>query len=338
MDGIKRWNAREIADHMAKATGTKMRSSGSSWICKCPADGGLDRLSCTDTTDRNGKPVVLFKCFADCDFISIVKGLRDYGIDIPPSNPRKKEWKTAAALPAPPVKIVEPKPEEYLYAPERAGERPYTKAEISEIKDTVTAIYNWYDDDKRIVFHTVRIVNRYGRKKVLPVTPWTEIATGRLVWRLKGPLGLQPLYNTPRDVGQPTVLVLEGEKTANAAIRLFAGQPVWVTATHGGTSAPARTAWTRLKGRRVIIGHDLDPSGMTYAASTAAAAREEGARDVRLWTVPTSHVIAEGLVTERTTPYKKGYDLFDAIEDGWTLQRLARIQSPWFGPEVVSLR
>ncbi len=343
MTGTTHWTAYAIAEKMAKSTGTKARKSGSSWICTCPADGGPDRLSCSDTTDKNGKPVVLFKCFADCDFVSIVRGLRHYGIDIPPSNPRKKEWKAAAALPVKAVPVAPPPPEEFTYAPERAMERPFQKSEIPEISDTVAAIYNWYGDTPvngrlPVVFHTVRIVNRFGRKKVLPVTPWTEIATGRLVWRLKGPIGLQPLYNTPADKGQPTVLVLEGEKTANAAIRMFAGQPVWVTATHGGTSAPARTTWTRLKGRRVIIGHDLDPSGMTYAAATAAAAREEGATDVRLWTLPTSHIIEDGQVMERPSPYKKGYDLFDSIEDGWTLQRFARIQRPWYGPEVIPTR
>lgn len=333
MADIRRWTAREVANTMAQSTGKRSRQSGGSWVCYCPAHKKEDALSCRDTTDKDGNAIILFNCFAKCDFISIVRGLREHGIDIPPTKPRKKGWVAAPAT-APAV-VAPPKPDEYVYAPERAGERPFQKNEIAKIASTLTTIYNWYDDHGRIVFHSVRIVNRFGRKKVLPVTPWTEIATGKLHWLLKGPVGPQPLYNTPADKGQATVLVVEGEKTANAAIRLMSGTEIWVTTTHGGTSAPARTLWTRLRGRKVIIAHDLDPAGLTYAAAVTAAARENDAASVHLWTVPTSHIVEGGCLTPRSTPYKKGYDLADSIEDGWTLSRLARLQQPWYGPEVT---
>lgn len=336
MDTVRRWSAQEIARHMARSTGSSARKSSGSWICRCPAHNDVgESLSCRDIVDKSGMQVVLFNCFASCDFISIVRALRGLGIDIPPSNPRKKEWKAAPppAKPAPIPEVVK----EYRYAPERAAERAFTPDEIGgRIAKNIRNIYDWHDDAGQLVFHTIRVVEN-GTKKVMPVTPCTHLATGKMAWRMQGPDGPRPLYNTLEDRGQKVVLAVEGEKTANAARAIFARQDVWITTTHGGSKSAYLADWTRLKGRKLVIAHDIDQSGLSYAAVVAENARTVGADAIHLWTIPTSHIVRKGHRILREGHAKKGYDLADAREEGWTLAHLTACQTPWHGPELVAI-
>jgi hypothetical protein len=336
MTTSRRWTAREIARTMAAGTKSTARNSGGSWICRCPAHNDIgESLSCRDQTHRDGNPVVLFNCFAGCDFVSIVRSLRGYGIDIPPSKPRRKDWK-APPPPEKPVPIVEPV-KEYRYAPERAGEKPFAKEMLKgKIAESITDIYDWYDDEGRLVFHTVRVVE-YGVKKVMPVTPCTDLKTGQMVWRMQGPEGPRPLYNTQNDTGQPVILAVEGEKTAKAAIAIFGRQNVWVTTTHGGSKSAAYADWKRVSGRKVVIAHDIDQAGLAYAAVVAENSRLAGAASLHLWTIPTSHIVRKGRIVARDHAAKKGYDLADAREDGWTLGHLIARQTPWHGPEITPI-
>ncbi len=212
----------------------------------------------------------------------------------------------------------------------------------SGIGRTIRSIYDWHDDNGKLVFHTVRCVDLSGKKKILPVTPCTRLTAGDrdwkvgdFAWRVIGPDGVRPAYNIPEDKGQRTVLVLEGEKTANVGREFFRGQDVWVTTSHGGSKSAWLTDWTRLRGRKVVIGHDLDASGLAYAAVIAAIADEVQAASVHLWTVPTSHVVRRGQLTKRSEPLKRGYDLADSREDGWTYSLLVTRQQPWHGPAVL---
>lgn len=339
MSDVRRWTAQEIARAMAGATRSTARSSGGSWICRCPAHNDVgESLSCKDFVDRGGEQKVLFNCFAGCTFVDIVRGLRGFGIDIPPSRPRNKDWKRAP-LPAnaKPIEIKEA-PKEWLYAPERASERPFTPDQISGTAGrNIRVVYDWHDEAGRLVFHTVRIVELNGTKKVLPVTPCTHATTGEFGWRMLGPDGIRPIYNTLEDTGQPTVLVVEGEKTADAARALFTGQPVWVTTSHGGSKSAYLADWSRLRGRKVVISHDLDASGLAYAAVITENARAVDARSVHLWTIPTSHVVRKGRLMQREDVPKKGYDLADSKEEGWTFSLLVTRQAPWHGPEIVAV-
>ena len=75
-----------------------------------------------------------------------------------------------------------------------------------------------------------------GKKEILPYTLWKDKA-GNMHWKLKGFPVPRPLHNLHLLAAQPDapVLVVEGEKAANAAITLFPDHVV--TSIMGGANA-----------------------------------------------------------------------------------------------------
>lgn len=138
-------------------------------------------------------------------------------------------------------------------------------------------------------------------KQVRPVT-FCEGPAGRREWRCKGFPEPRPLYGLDRLAARPDapVLVVEGEKVADAAGRLF---PDHIVITSPGGSKAARKAdWSALAGRRVAIWPDCDAPGAAYASEVAALAGEAGAAFAELVVLP------DGL------PLK--WDLADDLPDG----------------------
>jgi putative DNA primase/helicase len=84
-------------------------------------------------------------------------------------------------------------------------------------------------------------------------------------WRLGDPPGKLPLYNLPEVVPAETVVVVEGEKCCEIVHQLgLAG----TTSSHGSKSA-AKTDWTPLAGKNVVIIPDNDEAGESYALGVA---------------------------------------------------------------------
>lgn len=109
----------------------------------------------------------------------------------------------------------------------------------------------------------------------------------------------RPLYNLPNIISAPEIIVVEGEKSADALI----GQNIDATTAMGGAAAPLeKTDWTPLKGRKVVIWPDNDAPGRAYAERLKAHLEREGALAVSILNVPQSR------------PEK--WDAADAEEDG----------------------
>lgn len=98
--------------------------------------------------------------------------------------------------------------------------------------------------------------------------------------------GLRPLYNTPDLAARPdaSVLVVEGEKTANAAQKLF---PDYVVTTWmSGASSVHRTEMVALVGRSIVIWPDNDEAGRKAAKVFAAHALKAGAASAAIVNIP----------------------------------------------------
>jgi RecA-family ATPase len=109
----------------------------------------------------------------------------------------------------------------------------------------------------------------------------------------------RPLYNLPNIASAPEIIVVEGEKSADALI----GQNIDATTAMGGAAAPLeKTDWSPLKGRKVVIWPDNDAPGRAYAERLKAHLEREGALAVSILNVPSSR------------PEK--WDAADADEDG----------------------
>jgi putative DNA primase/helicase len=102
-----------------------------------------------------------------------------------------------------------------------------------------------------------------GQKEVLPLVYATDGA--KTEWRWKGFEAPRPVLN--QDIlamhGESTVILVEGEKTAEAVQRQFKPDEYVVTTWPGGGNAVALVDWTPLKGRKVIFWPDNDCQGLS---------------------------------------------------------------------------
>ncbi len=118
---------------------------------------------------------------------------------------------------------------------------------------------------------------------------WTTKAGNRLdkiQWHMKAPPEPRPLYGLDRLAAQPDALVVlvEGEKKTHAAEARF-GDVVGIAAMNGA-KAPAKSDWTALAGRHVVIWPDADQPGLGFAALVADLVQMAGAASVRVVAVP----------------------------------------------------
>ena len=98
-------------------------------------------------------------------------------------------------------------------------------------------------------------------KDIRPVC-YCDLGDGRRAWRAAGFPGLRPLYRLPDILARPDarVLVVEGEKAADAAAKLFPDL-VATTPPHGALS-PHKADWTPLKGHPLVVWRDNDDAGL----------------------------------------------------------------------------
>lgn len=100
------------------------------------------------------------------------------------------------------------------------------------------------------------LICRFPGKKIRPLT-WTGAE-----WEWKAPKGTRPLLHLQQLLDNPgaPVLLVEGEKTRDAAAQLF--PMVLCTTWSGGCKAIGKTDFTPLAGRRIILWPDNDRPGL----------------------------------------------------------------------------
>jgi len=130
----------------------------------------------------------------------------------------------------------------------------------------------------------------------------------------------KPLYNLPEIVARPEspVMIVEGEKTAEAAKLLF---PDYVITTSCmGSASPHSSNWSFLRNRDVIIVPDNDSTGAKYARALNDILQKKEAKSIRGLDVKKlgRYTIIEGKPQQRDEPVPDKYDLFDVAIDGWT--------------------
>jgi hypothetical protein len=133
-------------------------------------------------------------------------------------------------------------------------------------------------------------------------------------WRPKAPAKPWPLYGLDRLARNPggPVLVVEGEKTADAAQRIF---PDLVPVTSGSSDSAASAEWDALAGRDVLIWPDADDPGQGYAVKVAGLLAGVAA-SVRL--VPLPDALLSWVKPGKDRP--GGWDLADPAPEEVDLQ------------------
>jgi putative DNA primase/helicase len=116
-----------------------------------------------------------------------------------------------------------------------------------------------------IAFYAARWNEADGKKTFRPIS-WSE----RAGWQFEAWPDHRPLFNLPEFVSRAkaAVVICEGEKAAEAAAAIFPHNIA--TTSSGGAGAAAKTDWTPLAGRSILIWPDHDAAGEKYAREVAA--------------------------------------------------------------------
>ncbi|POR47078.1 putative DNA primase/helicase [Paraburkholderia eburnea] len=133
-----------------------------------------------------------------------------------------------------------------------------------------TAKWDYLDASGQLI----AVVYRYdppGRKKEF--RPWDAKR------RKMAPPNPRPLYNQPGMVNAAQVVLVEGEKCAQALIN--AGI-VATTAMHGANAPVEKTDWSPLADKAVLIWPDRDKPGWEYATQAAQAILTAGAKSCHI--------------------------------------------------------
>jgi uncharacterized protein (DUF927 family) len=181
--------------------------------------------------------------------------------------------------------------------------------------------------DSRVNFYVDRWdATAERRKQFSPVTLW-RTAAGKLEWRFKGPPAPQPLYGLPSLANAAPVVIVEGEKAADAAALLLPDHPV--VTWQGGAQAVAKADFSPLAGREVWLWADADEAGTKAMQAVAAALFKIGAASVKR--LDLSHLAAIPVNDNGTPtlqpgePLQQGDDAADLVARGWTAAHMALI-------------
>jgi len=174
-----------------------------------------------------------------------------------------------------------------------------------------TARYCYRDEAGSPLFYTLRLEERSdpSKKQVLPLSYGTWAGgDGSPRWAIKGFASTdRPLFNLALIASNPNaqVLVVEGEKTAEAASKLRFDRETICVSWCGGASAVSKTDWSPLRGREVIVWPDNDKAGMQAADTICSALRHAKVKSVKQ---------VDPTLLEKTLPPK--WDLADPLPEG----------------------
>jgi hypothetical protein len=227
-----------------KAANCDPRSKGpGAYESKCPAHEGK-RHNLSIKLGDDGK--VLLHCHhvnengSGCSTSAIVQSLGLRLEDLwpksngpAPKSSGKRSWKT----------------------PEEALRAVASKIEPKPIK---SQSWTYHDAHGSLVMVVGRFDAANGEKTYRPVHILPDGS-----WSIGDPPGRLPLYELPDVLDADLIVVLEGERCADAA---RAAGFATTTSAHGAES-PHKTDWSPLAGKSIVIIPDHDVSGEGYAAS-----------------------------------------------------------------------
>lgn len=170
--------------------------------------------------------------------------------------------------------------------------------------------------DGALLGYVCRFRTSDGGKEILPLV-WARSEAGEAAWRWMQWPEPRPLYGLDRLRPDRTILIVEGEKCADAGHKAL-GEWLDVLSWPGGGNAVSKADWTPLVGRKVVIWPDCDAQfdkrsqqmlpeheqpGIVAAERIAQILVSSGC-DVRIVRIP--------------PPGEKpgGWDIADAIQEG----------------------
>ncbi len=268
-------------------------AGGSGQSCKVNLDSG--KWSDFATDEKGGDPVSLMAAIHGIPQGEAANRLNDH-LGITDSQPHHYIQRPSARS----VTNQETKPSGWQTLP--ADTKP--PAVIHPQHGTPSAIWEYRDQEDKLLGYICRFDFPDGKKEFRPYTYGTDTITETIGWRWQSWSAPRPLYGLDRMAQNPNspIIWVEGEKAADAAQRLLPGA-IAITSP-GGCKATNKADLTPLEDRRVAVFPDNDKPGREAAEAVSVAAIEAGAREVFIVEPPLDKI--------------EGWDLADAETEGWT--------------------
>ncbi|WP_395462942.1 AAA family ATPase [Wolbachia endosymbiont of Cantharis cryptica] len=160
---------------------------------------------------------------------------------------------------------------------------------IKYLEQFLTCSWNYYDENNQVIV----IVYRYDPPAGKEYRPFDVKTLNYAAPEIR------PLYNIPGILKSDKVILVEGEKCAEALIE----QGITATTAMSGANTPIdKTDWTPLKGKHIIIWPDNDEAGKKYAKNAEKKLLEIGVASLVTLKIP------------QDKPEK--WDAADCIEEG----------------------
>lgn len=183
---------------------------------------------------------------------------------------------------------------------------------ISKYLDTYYTLekkHPYYDRERNLIFYNLRLLSKDGSKKLILPLSYGSSNAGELRWSLKRydfKDGLNPIYNSEqlRNHPQKPVLIVEGEKSADAGVKLFAKDYVTVS-WFGGAESAAKADWGQLYNRDVIIWPDNDEAGYRASSEIACCLRRVGIKSLK--------IVNEKMLAKE---FSRKWDIADPLPEG----------------------
>jgi Ti-type conjugative transfer relaxase TraA len=188
-------------------------------------------------------------------------------------------------------KVTKEKPENSwvsVIPPANSSIPPLEKVNKDLAKDFHEVARHDYRDEKgNLLFCILRLEpNEGGSKKIRPLSYGFDPKNpSKKYWRTvgyksesKAIYGLEKLYSNPN----APILIVEGEKTADSASKLFEKEGVIAITWVGGTGSVNKVDWRHLKGRDVTIWPDNDKAGIEAANIIVSGLRKLGVNSLKL--------------------------------------------------------
>jgi uncharacterized protein (DUF927 family) len=176
-----------------------------------------------------------------------------------------------------------------------------------------------YRDPAGAILYWVLRFDPHGMpKQFAQLTLWRK--GDRTSWRWRHVSAPRPLYGLDKLMGHPEapVVVCEGEKSAEAAARLW---PNYVaTCSSNGSGSAKQADWSALKGRAVLIWPDADEPGDRYKADVSQILHNFGCRI----SVIDARALAAVTPGGGDRKPKIGWDAHDAVEEWADVEALRK--------------
>lgn len=312
-------------DQLIMATGVELKHQGNEFKGLCPFHDEKSP-SFTVTPDKG---YYCFGCEANGDHLDFLQDR--YGLDFKQAVEKLQEFVGEGIVTgdttAPRKSPRKPKPaDKWQHQPcptdTSAPETLRTKRGDNWTDTPVVAAWPYRDRIGTLHGYCCRIEPEPGKKEIIPLCWMVNTDTGEAQLRQKSLSEPRLLYGTELLDQRPkaNVIIVEGEKAADACRRLTAGLPVIVLSWPGGCKAVSKADWSLLAGRKVVGWPDTDSQVDKRTGLVRPYQKQPGMGAM----LEISEQVSRhgGQMRIIAVPYpghmEDGWDAADAEADGWT--------------------